>query len=59
LSYLLFPRVFGKFIIIEDNQENMISDRVRRSMLSSDYGCNLLKNGGGEEFNPKFIKYSG
>jgi len=28
-------------------------------MLSSDEGCNRLKNGGGEVLNHKFIKYSG
>jgi len=46
-------------ITLEDNQENTINDRARGSMLSSDDGCNRLKNGGGEVFNHKFIKHSG
>jgi|GEM_PF-5037757 len=28
---------------MEDNQENIINDRARGSMLSSDDGCNRLK----------------
>lgn len=44
---------------MKDYQENTINDRVRGSMLSSDDGCNRLKNGGGEVLYYKFIKHSG
>ncbi len=40
---------------LEDNQKNIINDRVGKSTLSSDDGYSLLKNGGGEAFTPKSI----
>jgi hypothetical protein len=40
---LLFSGLFVKFIIMEDNQKNMINYRVRKRILSSDNGCSLLK----------------
>ena len=51
---ITFPKVK-----VNTDRENTINDRARGSMLSSDDGCNRLKNVGGEVFSPKSIEYSG